>query len=68
MANVIICDRCGEILKRFTTGLVNIDISREVSTFYFTSTRKENIHLCNSCYDAFGKFLRNEVVEEARDA
>lgn len=65
MANVVVCDRCGLILKRFTTGLVNIDISREVkSLFYSSYTKKENLHLCNACYDAFGKFLRNEQSDE----
>ena len=73
MANVIICDRCGIILKRFTTGLVNIDITREAKSLIFSSyTSKENLHLCDSCYDAFGDFLRNdkkeEVVAESEEA
>ena len=68
MANVIICDRCGIMLKRFTTGLVDINISREVKSLIFSSyTRKENLHLCDSCYDAFGVFIRNNKSEEVTE-
>lgn len=75
MANVTICDRCGIILKTFTTGKVDVQVTRDVKSYCFTSRRTEYLHMCNNCYDAFGDFLRNDTKEEdveesevARDA
>lgn len=75
MANVTVCDRCGIILKPFSTGLVDIQVTRDVKYYYFNRKHTDYLHMCNNCYDAFGAFLRGEggeevtkEYEEARDA
>lgn len=72
MANVTVCDRCGIILKPFSTGLVDIQVTRDVKYYYFNRKQTDYLHMCNNCYDAFGDFFRNdakeEVVEESEEA
>lgn len=67
MAQVMICDRCGEIITSdsFTIGIRKFNIAHDPNVYesIIPNYNFSSHDLCANCMNKFNQFLRNEEIQ-----